>query len=84
MRGWRGRGAACGAGRWAGSPASRTARTGAGPCSTCCATGLGALSVPVPGGVDVGHGDTPLSLALGPAGHLGVAADALTTEPAPR
>ncbi|MFF5099920.1 MULTISPECIES: hypothetical protein [Actinosynnema] len=45
---------------------------------------LGALSAPVLGGLDVGHGDTPLSLALGPVGHLDTEAGTLTTEPATR
>ncbi|AXX32519.1 Muramoyltetrapeptide carboxypeptidase [Actinosynnema pretiosum subsp. pretiosum] len=45
---------------------------------------LGALSVPVLGGLDVGHGDSPLSLALGPVGRLDTEAGTLTTEPATR
>ncbi|MEU4444830.1 LD-carboxypeptidase [Actinosynnema sp. NPDC050801] len=43
---------------------------------------LGALGVPVLGGVDVGHGDDPLSVPLGPVAELDVDAGTLTVGPA--
>lgn len=43
---------------------------------------LEALEVPVIGGIDVGHGDDPLSLPLGPIAELDAAAGTLTIGPA--
>ncbi|SFR16899.1 muramoyltetrapeptide carboxypeptidase [Lentzea waywayandensis] len=40
------------------------------------------LGVPVLGGIDVGHGDNPLSIALGPMAELDADAGTLTTDPA--
>jgi muramoyltetrapeptide carboxypeptidase len=45
---------------------------------------LGGLDVPVLGGVDVGHGDEPLSLPLGPRAELDADAGTLTADPAVR
>ncbi len=41
---------------------------------------LGALDVPVLGGLDIGHGDSPLSVPLGPIARLD--GDTLTVGPA--
>ncbi|MFD4641560.1 LD-carboxypeptidase [Lentzea sp. NPDC058436] len=43
---------------------------------------LEALDVPVAGGIDVGHGDQPLSLALGPVAELDADAGTLTIDQA--
>jgi len=45
---------------------------------------LGTLGVPVLGGIDVGHGDAPLSVPLGPVAELNAEAGTLTVEPAVR
>ncbi|MFD4672884.1 hypothetical protein ACFWNN_24370 [Lentzea sp. NPDC058450] len=42
------------------------------------------VGVPVLGGLDVGHGDEPLSLSLGPIGELDAGAGTLTVGPAVR
>jgi muramoyltetrapeptide carboxypeptidase len=43
---------------------------------------LGSLGVPVLGGIDVGHGDDPLSVPLGPVAELDTEAGTLTVGPA--
>ncbi|MFS8100328.1 LD-carboxypeptidase [Lentzea alba] len=45
---------------------------------------LGSLGVPVIGGIDVGHGDAPLSLPLGPVAELDADAGSLKVSPAVR
>ncbi|ONI80000.1 LD-carboxypeptidase [Actinosynnema sp. ALI-1.44] len=45
---------------------------------------LGALDVPVLGGIDVGHGSEPLSVPLGPIAVLDTDAGTLTVQPAVR
>ncbi|MEU0880001.1 LD-carboxypeptidase [Lentzea sp. NPDC005914] len=45
---------------------------------------LGTLGVPMIGGIDVGHGDDPLSVPLGPVAELDAEAGTLTVGPAVR